>query len=69
MDPDLLDRALLELAAGDPELVLVDRRVLNVLLGPLADLVVMMPYRSGPLGGSSYDPDDDGYVWDHDDIC
>lgn len=69
LDPEVLNRALLELAAGEPDWVVVDRRVLNLLLGPLADLLVQMPYRSGPLPGSDYDPDDDGYVWDLDDLC
>lgn len=76
---DALDRALLELAGGQPEWVLVDRRVLQVLLGPLADLLVQIPY-GGPLTGAGprytgprvvrdYDPDQDGYAWDQDPLC
>lgn len=65
-DPDLLNRALVELASGEPEWVLVDRRVLRVLMGPLADLIVQMP--TG-LAGPEYDPDEDGYIWDDDPLC
>jgi hypothetical protein len=64
MDPELLDRALLELATGEPELVLVDKRVLRVLLGPLVDLIVMTPTNYGtPL----LPPGEEPYVWDEPD--
>jgi hypothetical protein len=76
-DPEVLNRALLELAKGEPDWVLVDRRVLQLLLGPLSDLLVQIPYGGklnprrygGPQLVRDYDPDQDGYAWDGDDVC
>jgi hypothetical protein len=71
MDPELLDRALLELATGEPELVLVDKRVLRVLLGPLVDLIVMTPTNYGTAGfrgrAPLLPPGEEPYVWDEPD--
>ena len=78
VEPDVLDRALLELASGEPDWVMVDRRVLRLLLGPLTDLIVQVPVQDpGPLARSvlrtmtrpDHDPDRDGFVWDEDELC
>lgn len=77
---DQLDRALLELAGGEPEWVLVDRRVLEILLGPLTDLIVKIPYDharrlkyfrdlEAVATRRDYDPDADGYIWEDDSLC
>lgn len=70
-------RAAIAILRGPPELVVVDERVLRLLMGRLADLIILRdvgdPIRFArdpdqlPLlmGG-----DDDGpYVWDDDDPC
>lgn len=83
IDPNRLDD-LLGILTGQPEWVLVDRRVLDVLLGDLTDLIVKVPYDQ-PRGLSSpgidslaysralerreYDPDADGYIWEDDPLC
>lgn len=64
-DPDVLNRALLELASGEPELVVVDARVLRLVFGPLAQLIILRP-----VGGRSFPADEDGpFIWDDDDLC
>jgi len=68
-DADVINRALLQLAAGTPELVVVDARVLRVLMGDLAYLIILGPALGQRPPGASYDPDEDGYVWDSDDLC
>jgi hypothetical protein len=64
LDPGQIERLLLELARGEPDLVLVDRRVLNLLLGPLTDLIVKVPFDVRIRSQLN-----DGYVWDDDELC
>jgi hypothetical protein len=68
LDPEQIERLLLELARGEPDWVLVDRRVLNLLLGPLTDLIVKVPFdvRSSSSNRSQLN---DAYVWDDDELC
>lgn len=82
IDPNKLDQ-LIGILTGEPEWVLVDRRVLDVLLGPLTDLIVKVPYSMDPgnapgidslaysraLERREYDPDIDGYIWADDELC
>lgn len=53
----------LELVSGAPELVVVDARVLRLLMGDLASLIILRrlgaPSRPIPAGGEPY-------VWDED---
>lgn len=65
LDAEKLNEAILALATGEPELVMVDARVLRVLLGPLADLILMAPVNPA----LSLPPDEEPFVWDDDDPC
>ncbi len=67
--------AAIELAVGDPDLVLVDRRVLRLLMGDLAELLVLSsadkPFTvRGPFALQlELPPGERPYVWDDDDPC
>jgi len=56
----------LELLRGEPELVIVDARVLRLLMGPLARLIILKTVEMGPgvlaIG-------EERFVWDDDEIC
>lgn len=77
VDPQRVMGAALELATGEPELVVVDARALRLIMGPLGQLLILRPLQQGgprgrgglPFGGSDHDPDVEGYVWDEDDLC
>ena len=57
---------------GDPELVIVDFRVLKLLLGDLAGLIVLDRV-SDPdfhgLGPQFGDPEQDSFAWDDESPC
>lgn len=59
-------RAALELADGEPELVVVDARALRLIMGPLGQLLILRPLAQGraPLP-----PGEEPYAWDSDDLC
>lgn len=74
--PDI--NAALELARGEPQLVAVDARVLRLLMGELASLImrgtctsVDPRFGQGPVGGfrSALHGDLDAFIWDRDSPC
>lgn len=74
--PQRVMDAALELATGEPELVVVDARALRLIMGPLGQLLILRPLHQGgprrgglPFRGSDHDPDVEGYVWDDDELC
>lgn len=73
MDHDALKvhdiKAAVRIAVGDPEPVLVDRRVLRLILGDLAELIILD--RRSQLASSQMriDPDQEHFVWDEDSPC
>jgi len=62
--------AALSLAVGDPELVIVDARVLRLLMPGLSSLIIL-----GPAPGEMrsfahpFDDEEDVYVWDRRSPC
>ena len=57
--------AALQILAGDPELVIVDARVLRLLMGDLAELIILEA-ATGPIRWSQLPEDEEAFVWDED---
>ena len=67
MSPQLQDLpAELELLRGEPELVIVDARVLRLLMGPLAKLIILETVEMGP---GQLAIGEERFVWDDDPVC
>jgi len=60
--------AAIRLLTGQPELVLVDARVLRLLMGDLADLIILDRANS-LLDRLAVTTDDEPYVWDRRSPC
>lgn len=66
IDPSDVSQAI-RLAAGEPDLVIVDRRVLQLLMGDLARLIVLGDVADYlPEAAPVADEDDEGFIWDKD---
>lgn len=58
---------VLRLAAGEPELVIVDARVLRLLMPGLSQLIILGPV--DPQKAAAVFVDEFLFVWDEDDLC
>ena len=65
IDPSDVSQAI-RLAAGKPDLVIVDRRVLQLLMGDLAALIVLGDVADEIPGATlrSLEDFDEKYIWD-----
>ncbi|MEN8176311.1 MAG: hypothetical protein ABFS23_11140 [Pseudomonadota bacterium] len=61
-----LEEILAQLEPGKEELVIVDARTLRLLLGDLAQLVILKPLEIGP---AHLRIGDEEFIWDHDEPC
>ncbi|MEE8606273.1 MAG: hypothetical protein V3S55_01610 [Nitrospiraceae bacterium] len=57
----------IELLTGQPELVIVDARVLRLLMGDLAPLIILKQFTPEQLGLQIVS--DERFVWDDDPVC
>ncbi len=65
-------RAAVALLVGDPELVIVDFRVLRLLMGDLAGLLVLQRVMDADfhgLGPQNGDPGQESFAWDDESPC
>jgi len=64
-------REAIRLAAGEPELVIVDARVLRLLMGPLSELIILKRFAtSGQFGRfENVGAEDERFVWDDQELC
>jgi len=62
-------REAIRLAAGEPELVVVDARVLRLLMGDLAQLIILGPAGAGGMVKDFSRPGEEVFVWDDDQLC
>jgi len=69
-DPASLQAAI-RLLVGEPELVIVDARVLRLLMGSLSELIILRRFAtSGQFGMfENVGGPDERFVWDQDDLC
>jgi len=65
-------REAVRIAVGSPELVVVDARVLRLLMGDLANLIILgsaHDRKPGMLADRGQQFIDELFVWDQDDLC
>ncbi len=60
---------MLGLLAGEPQLVIVDARVLQLLMGDLANLIILGEAGSLPGGTTAIGHLDEPYFWDDINPC
>jgi len=61
-----LQNAILEIGFGEPELVIVDARILRLLMGGLAPLIILSDVE---IGKRSLAIGEERFVWDDDPVC
>jgi len=65
-------REAVRIAVGTPELVVVDARVLRLLMGDLANLIILGQAHDGKPGmmaDRGQEHVDEIFVWDRDSLC
>jgi len=64
-------REAVRIAIGTPDLVIVDARVLRLLMGDLAGLIILGPAEQGGARATFRDFEDpeELFVWDEDSLC
>ncbi len=67
-DPTSVSEAI-RLLTGEPELVVVDFRVLRLLMGELAHLIVLERVSSRQMDRLETDSDQGSFAWDDESPC
>lgn len=66
---ELTVRGAIELLTGKPDLVVVDFRVLKLLMGDLAHLIVLESVSSRQMDRLETDPAQETFAWDDESPC